>query len=80
MLYIKHFNYERQKMSKITIYDTTLRDGSQSEGISFSVNDKLNIADKLAQIGVHYVEGGWPGSNPKDKQFFNIAKGIKYPR
>lgn len=61
-------------MSRIMIYDTTLRDGSQTEGISFTVNDKLKIAEKLDRLGVHYIEGGWPGSNPKDKQFFNIAK------
>ena len=59
-------------MSKITIYDTTLRDGSQTEGISFTVNDKLKIAEKLDQLGVHYIEGGWPGSNPKDKDFFKF--------
>ncbi|VAX35780.1 (R)-citramalate synthase [hydrothermal vent metagenome] len=57
-------------MSPITIYDTTLRDGSQSEGISFTVNDKIKIAEKLDELGVHYIEGGWPGSNPKDKEFF----------
>ncbi len=59
-------------MSRITIYDTTLRDGSQSEGVSFTVNDKVNITDKLDQLGVHYIEGGWPGSNPKDKEYFKL--------
>lgn len=59
---------------KIELYDTTLRDGSQTEGISFSVNDKLRIAQKLDSLGIHYIEGGWPGSNPKDKEFFNQAK------
>ena len=62
----------------ITIYDTTLRDGSQTEGISFSVNDKLKIAEKLDQLGVHYIEGGWPGSNPKDKEFFAQAREKKF--
>ncbi|HOY10268.1 MAG TPA: citramalate synthase, partial [Candidatus Omnitrophota bacterium] len=62
----------------VIIYDTTLRDGSQTEGISFSVNDKLKIAEKLDQIGVHYIEGGWPGSNPKDKEFFTLARGKKF--
>jgi len=57
-------------MSKVQIYDTTLRDGSQGEGISYSVTDKINIADELDGIGVHYIEGGWPGSNPKDMEFF----------
>ncbi len=57
-------------MAKVTLYDTTLRDGAQGEGISFSVQDKINIARKLDSIGIHYIEGGWPGSNPKDMQFF----------
>jgi len=59
-------------MSKIIIYDTTLRDGSQTEGISFTVNDKVKIAERLDLLGVHYIEGGWPGSNPKDKEFFAL--------
>ncbi|HIE12209.1 MAG TPA: citramalate synthase [Desulfotomaculum sp.] len=58
-------------MVKITVYDTTLRDGAQTEGISFSVEDKLKIAHKLDRLGFHYIEGGWPGSNPKDIEFFN---------
>ena len=57
-------------MSRIKIYDTTLRDGSQGEGISYSVTDKLRIAEELNSLGVHYIEGGWPGSNPKDMEFF----------
>ncbi|MFA5604255.1 MAG: citramalate synthase [Dehalococcoidales bacterium] len=57
----------------IQLYDTTLRDGAQKEGISFSVVDKLNIAGKLDELGIHYIEGGWPGSNPKDIEFFNKA-------
>lgn len=57
-------------MAQIILYDTTLRDGSQTEGVSFSVNDKLHIAEKLDELGIHYIEGGWPGSNPKDKEFF----------
>jgi len=59
---------------EVQIYDTTLRDGSQGEGINFSVNDKLRIAEKLDQFGVQYIEGGWPGSNPKDIEFFEQAK------
>ena len=55
---------------KILVYDTTLRDGTQSEGISLSCNDKLRIAQKLDDSGVDYIEGGWPGSNPKDVEFF----------
>src|SRR6266536_5273723 len=59
---------------EIEIYDTTLRDGSQGEGINFSVLDKLRIAERLDAFGVHYIEGGWPGSNPKDIEFFDEAK------
>ncbi len=59
---------------QVEIYDTTLRDGSQGEGINFSVADKLRIAEKLDAFGVHYIEGGWPGSNPKDIEFFAQAK------
>jgi 2-isopropylmalate synthase len=59
---------------EIEIYDTTLRDGTQGHGISFSVADKLRIAERLDAFGVHYVEGGWPGSNPKDIEFFAEAK------
>jgi len=58
----------------IEIYDTTLRDGSQGEGINFSVADKLRIADRLDAFGVHTIEGGWPGSNPRDIEFFAEAK------
>jgi len=54
----------------VTLYDTTLRDGTQAEDISFSVEDKLRIAQKLDEAGIHYIEGGWPGSNPKDMEFF----------
>jgi 2-isopropylmalate synthase len=62
----------------VEIYDTTLRDGSQGEGINFSVMDKLRIAEKLDAFGVHYIEGGWPGSNPKDVEFFAEAKRRKF--
>lgn len=58
---------------QIYIYDTTLRDGTQGEGVSLSVDDKLKIAKKLDSLGVHYIEGGWPGSNPKDMEFFHRA-------
>lgn len=63
---------------KIAIFDTTLRDGTQGEAVSFSVDDKLLIAQKLDELGIDYVEGGWPGSNPKDKEFFARAKEIKF--
>ncbi|HWA08379.1 MAG TPA: citramalate synthase [Opitutaceae bacterium] len=61
----------------LKIYDTTLRDGTQGEGISFSVTDKLRIAEKLDQFGVDYIEGGFPGSNPRDITFFQEARGLK---
>jgi len=63
-------------MPQVYIYDTTLRDGTQREGISFSVEDKLKIAKRLDELGVHFIEGGWPGSNPKDEEFFHRAKGL----
>ena len=58
----------------IELYDTTLRDGTQGEGISLSVDDKLKIAGLLDEFGVRYIEGGWPGSNPKDAAFFERAR------
>ncbi|MFO7557203.1 MAG: citramalate synthase [Desulfobacterales bacterium] len=61
-------------MKPILIYDTTLRDGSQGENISFTAEEKIRIAQKIDDLGVHYIEGGWPGSNPKDMQFFELAK------
>jgi 2-isopropylmalate synthase len=64
-------------MSRVFIYDTTLRDGAQAEGVSFSLRDKLQITAKLAELGVDFVEGGWPGSNPKDINFFKQAKKMK---
>ncbi len=63
---------------KVELYDTTLRDGAQREGISLSVKDKLKIAEKLDELGVDYIEGGWPGSNPKDIEFFKAAKDMKF--
>src|SRR6478672_2204609 len=59
---------------RVDIYDTTLRDGSQLEGISLTVDDKLRIAEQLDWLGVHYIEGGWPGANPKDDEFFARAQ------
>jgi 2-isopropylmalate synthase len=63
-------------MQEVKLYDTTLRDGTQSEDISFTVEDKVRIARKLDELGVHYIEGGWPGSNPKDIKFFREIRGI----
>ncbi len=62
---------------KIELYDTTLRDGAQTEGISYSVNDKIRITKALDSLGIDYIEGGWPGANPKDSEFFNKMKRIK---
>lgn len=62
---------------KISIYDTTLRDGAQGEGISFTVEDKLKITKKLDEFGVEYIEAGNPGSNPKDLEFFERLKKLK---
>lgn len=62
---------------EVKLFDTTLRDGSQGAGVSFSVEDKLKIALALDRLGIHYIEGGWPGSNPKDEVFFKEAKKLK---
>src|SRR6185436_19689658 len=60
----------------LEIYDTTLRDGAQAEDVSFSAEDKVMVAQKLDGLGVHYIEGGWPGANPKDIEFFRMIKAI----
>ena len=70
------FTYLPQTMD-ILIYDTTLRDGTQREGLSLTCQDKLHIAELLDDLGVAYIEGGWPGSNPKDAEFFERAKSLK---
>ena len=62
----------------VEIYDTTLRDGSQREGISYTLEDKLRIAKKLDEFGVAFIEGGWPGSNPKDAEFFARARDTEF--
>jgi len=64
-------------MQRVKLYDTTLRDGSQMEGISLTVNDKIRITQRLDDLGIDYIEGGWPGSNPKDMEFFIKAKRLK---
>ncbi len=61
----------------VKLYDTTLRDGAQAEDVNFSVEDKIRIARKLDQFGVHYIEGGWPGSNPRDVEFFKEMRRVK---
>jgi 2-isopropylmalate synthase len=65
-------------MDQIFLYDTTLRDGTQREGISLSVMDKLKIATRLDEFGFHYIEGGWPGSNPKDAAFFEKVRSMHF--
>jgi 2-isopropylmalate synthase len=64
-------------MKRITLYDTTLRDGCQSEDVSFTLDDKLLIAEKLDGLGIAYIEGGWPGSNPRDEEFFHAVKTLR---
>jgi len=61
---------------QLEIYDTTLRDGAQAEDVSFSVDDKIRIAQKLDELGIHFIEGGWPGANPRDIEFFQKIKAI----
>ncbi len=78
-LFIDHSSRRQVPLNKsdsIKIYDTTLRDGSQAEDIAFSLEDKIRIAQKLDELGIHYIEGGWPGSNPKDLQFFQEIKSV----
>jgi 2-isopropylmalate synthase len=65
-------------MQQISLYDTTLRDGTQGEDVSFSAEDKIKIAKRLDSFGVTYIEGGWPGSNPKDMEFFERARDTKF--
>jgi 2-isopropylmalate synthase len=66
----------------VQLFDTTLRDGTQSEGLSLSVEDKLKIAGLLDAFGIHFIEGGYPGSNPKDIEFFRRARslGLKHAK
>jgi 2-isopropylmalate synthase len=67
-----------KKTGDVLIYDTTLRDGTQGEQINFSAEEKLRIALRLDELGIHYIEGGWPGSNPKDVRFFELAKAAPF--
>ena len=70
----RHAVHDPSWPTKVDIYDTTLRDGSQLEGISLTVDDKLRIAEQLDHLGVGFIEGGWPGANPKDDEFFARAR------
>ena len=65
-------------MVDVLIYDTTLRDGTQGENITFSADEKIKIALRLDDFGINYIEGGWPGSNPKDMQFFDLASRVEF--
>ncbi|MGA6827170.1 citramalate synthase [Nitrospira sp. NS4] len=67
-----------ERTAALEIYDTTLRDGAQAEDVSFSAEDKVRVAQKLDELGVHYIEGGWPGANPKDIEFFRMIKAIPF--
>ena len=62
---------------RLYIYDTTLRDGQQTQGVTFSLDDKLRISELLADIGIDYIEGGWPGANPSDTEFFQKGLDLK---
>src|SRR5436305_14271460 len=64
----------------VTLYDTTLRDGTQGENITLSLADKLRVARMLDEFGMPYIEGGWPGSNPKDIEFFAAARTMRWER
>lgn len=64
-------------MPSVVFYDTTLRDGTQGEGVYFSVEDKIRIVKKLDRLGIDYIEGGWPGSNPKDMEFYELLSGLR---
>ncbi len=64
-------------MKDVSLYDTTLRDGCQAEDISFTLEDKLRIAQKLDDLGIDYIEGGYPGSNPRDADFFKQVEKLK---
>src|SRR5690606_38867084 len=67
---------KRMTNNRIAIYDTTLRDGTQGEHVSFSLADKLRVTELLDNLGVAYIEGGWPGSNPKDAAYFDAVKSM----
>ena len=64
-------------MSALSLYDTTLRDGCQSEDVNLTLEDKLRITERLDALGVRYVEGGWPGSNPRDEEYFRRVKALR---
>ncbi|MBX6377967.1 MAG: citramalate synthase [Clostridia bacterium] len=69
-----------QQGDRVWLYDTTLRDGAQGAGVSFTLKDKLRVAERLDAFGIDYIEGGWPGSNPKDLEFFRQARNLRFSR
>lgn len=70
--------YERSMSNKISLYDTTLRDGAQSEDVNLSATDKIRIARQLDYLGMDYIEGGWPGANPVETEFFKAVRDVKF--
>ena len=64
------------RLAALEIYDTTLRDGAQAEDVTFSAEDKVRVAEQLDGLGVQFIEGGWPGANPKDIEFFRMIKTV----
>ena len=62
------------KRERIYLYDTTLRDGQQTQGVNFTVDDKIRISNALDELGIDYVEGGWPGANPTDSDFLILTR------
>jgi len=67
-----------ERQTDVILYDTTLRDGTQGEQVNFSAEEKLRVARRLDELGFHYIEGGWPGSNPKDMRFFELARKVSF--
>ena len=67
----------QKALKQISLYDTTLRDGCQGEDVSLTLADKLRVAERLDELGFDYIEGGWPGSNPRDEEFFREAKKLR---
>src|ERR1043165_8679930 len=67
----------QQKKRRVSLYDTTLRDGCQGEDVALTLADKLRVAERLDELGFDYVEGGWPGSNPRDEEFFGEVRKLR---
>ena len=78
LVHVRNLGFGPGSGPVVEVYDTTLRDGTQMEGMSLSCDDKLRIAEYLDSLGVTFIEGGWPGSNPKDVEFFERAKDVDW--